>query len=122
MTVAETKRLVQKAVYDKPMSDTRALRIAKTEAAGAMSQGSWDQAKAFGDLYRSKEWLAFEDDRTRMTHLFAMAQGPIPIDEEYTNGLMYPLDPRGDAGEVINCRCVQTYSDEEAPGAQGEST
>ena len=115
MTVAETKRLVQAGVYDKPMTDTRATRIAKTEAAGAMSQGAWDQAKEFGDLYRSKEWLAFEDDRTRMTHLFAMAQGPIPIDEEFSNGLLYPLDPRGDAGEVINCRCVLTYSDEEAP-------
>lgn len=115
MTVAETKRLVQASVYGESMSDTRALRIAKTEAAGAMSQGAWDQAKEFGDLYRSKEWLAFEDDRTRLTHLFCMAQGPIPIDDEFSNGLLYPLDPRGDAGEVISCRCVLTYSDEEAP-------
>ena len=121
MTVAETKRLVQASVYGESMSDTRALRIAKTEAAGAMSQGAWDQAKEFGDLYRSKEWLAFEDDRTRLTHLFAMAQGPIPMDEEFTNGLLYPLDPRGEAGEVINCRCVLNYSDEEAPGAQGDN-
>lgn len=115
MTVAETKRLVQASVYGEQMSDTRALRIAKTEAAGALSQGSWDQAKSRGDLYRSKEWLAFEDDRTRTTHLFCMAQGSIPIDDEFSNGLLYPLDPRGDAGEVINCRCVLTYSDEEAP-------
>lgn len=115
MTVAETKRLVQASVYGEQMSDTRALRIAKTEAAGALSQGSWDQAKSRGDLYRSKEWLAFEDDRTRMTHLFCMAQGSIPIDDEFSNGLLYPLDPNGDAGEVINCRCVLTYSDEEAP-------
>jgi hypothetical protein len=71
-----------------------------------------------GDLYRSKEWLAFEDDKTRETHTACMAQGRIPFDERFSNGLDYPLDPAGSAAEVINCRCVLAYYDttvEEAP-------
>jgi hypothetical protein len=43
-----------------------------------------------------------------------MAQGRIGINEPFTNGLMYPLDPTGAADEVINCRCVLAYSDEPA--------
>jgi hypothetical protein len=76
-----------------------------------MSQGNWDQAKEMGDLYRSKEWLAFEDGKTRETHIECMAQGVIPFDQTFSNGLDYPLDPSGDAAEVVNCRCVLTYYD-----------
>ena len=35
--------------------------------------------------------------------------GPIPVDEPFIVGgfpVMFPGDPEGDAGEVINCRCV----------------
>ena len=110
-SIAETASLVQAAVYGENMTDTRATRIARTESAGAMSQGAWDQAKAMGDLYQSKEWLAFEDNRTRDTHLYCMAQGRIPIDEMFANGLQFPLDPSGDASEVINCRCVLNFYD-----------
>jgi len=117
-TVAETARLVQASAYGEQMTDTRATRIARTEAAGAMSQGGWDQARDLG-IFRSKEWLAFEDDKTRMTHLFCMAQGRIPIDEMFTNGLQYPLDPAGDAAEVINCRCTLIYYDEAADDPVG---
>jgi len=91
---------------------TRSTAIARTESAGALSQGSWDQAKEMGDLYRSKEWLAFSDAETRETHTACMAQGRIGINDVFTNGLMYPLDPSGPADEVINCRCVLAYSDE----------
>ena len=109
-SVAETAKLIQASVYGENMTDVRATRIARTESAGAMSQGSWDQAQELG-IFQSKEWLAFEDNRTRDTHLFCMAQGPIPMDEMFSNGLQYPLDPAGDAGEVINCRCVLAYYD-----------
>jgi len=118
LSVKETGRLIQAAVFGENMSTVRATRIARTESAGAMSQGSWDQASAMGDLYQSKEWLAFEDNKTRTTHLVCMAQGRIPMDEMFSNGLQYPLDPSGDASEVINCRCVLVYYDttvEEVP-------
>ena len=112
LTVSETSRLVGHAVYGEERVDARSTMIARTESAGALSQGSWDQAQEMGDLYRTKEWLAFSDAETRETHTACMAQGRIAIDQPFTNGLMYPLDPTGAADEVINCRCVLAYSDE----------
>jgi HK97 family phage portal protein len=113
LTVTETSRLVARAVYGEDKVTTRSDTIARTEAAGALSQGSWDQAKEMGDVYRSKEWLAFNDART--THGDCAREGRIPIDQPFrSNGLMYPLDPMGSASEVINCRCVLAYSDEPA--------
>jgi HK97 family phage portal protein len=114
LTVEETSRLVGRAVYGEERVDARSTMIARTESAGALSQGSWDQAQEMGDLYRTKEWLAFSDAETRETHTACMAQGAIPIDQPFTNGLMYPLDPSGAAAEVINCRCVLAYSDQPA--------
>ena len=105
MSVAETGRLVQATVFNERITDARARTIARTESAGAMSQGNWDQAREMG-IYQSKEWLAFEDDKTRKTHTACMAQGRIAMDDAFSNGLQYPLDPAGDAAEVINCRCV----------------
>lgn len=112
LTIDETSRLVGRAVYGEERVTARSTMIARTESAGALSQGSWDQAQEMGDLYRSKEWLAFSDAETRETHTACMAQGRIAIDQPFTNGLMYPLDPMGAADEVINCRCVLAYSDE----------
>lgn len=111
LTVTETARLVSRAVYGEEKVTSRSTAIARTESAGALSQGSWDQAKEMGDLYQSKEWLAFSDAETRESHTACMAQGRIQIDTPFQNGLMYPLDPSGSASEVINCRCVLAYSD-----------
>jgi HK97 family phage portal protein len=119
LSVAETARLIQASVYGEQMTDVRATRIAKTEVAGAQSQGSWDQAKAEGDLFRAKQWLAFEDSKTRPTHAAAGAQPPIGMDDAFGNGLLYPLDPSGPAGEVINCRCTLVYYTETPEEAQG---
>lgn len=110
-SIAEIGRLVQASVFNEPVTEGRARTIARTESAGAMSQGNWDQARAMGDLYQSKEWLAFEDDKTRETHTACMAQGRIPFGDRFSNGLDYPLDPAGSAAEVINCRCVLAYYD-----------
>jgi HK97 family phage portal protein len=112
LSVAETGRLIQQSVYGEAISDRRATTIARTESAGAMSQGAWDQAVAMGDLYRAKEWLAFEDAKTRETHTACMAQGVIRFDEAFSNGLQYPLDPIGDAAEIVNCRCVLNVYDQ----------
>lgn len=110
LSVAETGRLVQASVFNERITDGRARTIARTESAGAMSQGNWDQAREMG-IYQSKEWLAFEDSKTRETHTACMAQGVLPFDATFSNGLMYPLDPAGAADEVINCRCVLAIYD-----------
>lgn len=113
LSVSEISRLVARAVYGDDKVDARATTIARTESAGAMSQGAWDQAQAEGDLFRSKTWLSFDDAETRPTHL-EQNEMTVGLDEEFPNGLLYPLDPRGDAGEVVNCRCVLAYNDEPA--------
>lgn len=111
LSVDEIARLVSRAVYGEEHVDARATRIARTEAAGAMSQGSWDQAKSEGELFRSKTWLSFADARDTHIELDGVTIG---LDEVFDNQLMYPLDPGGEADEVINCRCVLAYSDEPA--------
>ena len=113
-SIAETSRLVQQSVYGENMTDVRATRIARTESASAMSGGAYDQAQALG-IFQSKEWVGFEDGKTRETHLTCMGQGRIPMDDAFSNGLMYPLDPAGSADEVINCRCQPLFYDEPVP-------
>jgi uncharacterized protein with gpF-like domain len=54
-----------------------------------------------------KEWLSAGDAQVRETH--AIDGEVIGFDESFSNGLEYPGDPAGDAGEVINCRCVCLY-------------
>ena len=110
LSVAEISRLVGRAVYGEERVDWRTEMIARTEAAGAMSQGSWDQAQAEGELFRSKTWLSFAD--ARASHE-AQNEMTIGMNETFPNGLMYPLDNSvDDPAEIINCRCVLAYSDE----------
>ena len=114
LSVEEISRLVGRAIYGEERIDARTNAIARTEAAGAMSQGSWDQAQAEGDLFRSKTWLSFSDNETRETHL-ELNETTVDINDPFItlagNVLMYPLDPGADASEVVNCRCVLAYSD-----------
>lgn len=52
-----------------------------------------------------KQWDATMDANTRESH--QMVDGEIrELDEKFSNGLMYPGDPSGNAAEVINCRCI----------------
>lgn len=84
-----------------------AVRIARTEGHRIQVQAGMDacyKAKEKGaDVV--KQWDATLDDRTRESH--AAVDGEIrELDEEFSNGLMFPGDPDGGAAEVINCRCA----------------
>ena len=92
--------------YSKEGSAGRALTIARTEALTAQSVG---QAAAMKDLERAtgekvlKMWLNAGDDRVRDLHEI---EGEIrKMNEKFSNGLLYPREPGGDAENVINCRC-----------------
>jgi uncharacterized protein with gpF-like domain len=91
-------------------SRARAALIARTETHGAAGAGAHQAAKQTG-LRLKKEWLAADDERTRQAH--AEADGAIvDVDQPFIVGgeaLMYPGDPSGSAGNVINCRCVAGY-------------
>lgn len=84
-----------------------AMRIARTEAHRIQCKATADaqfRAKEKGaDVV--KQWDASLDKRTRDSHV--QVDGEIrELDERFSNGLRYPGDPSGGAGEVINCRCA----------------
>jgi len=81
--------------------------IARTETIRASNAGAYHLYRNWG-VVAQKEWLAAVDDRTRDTHLEANGQ-VVGLDEPFNVGgapLMYPGDPNGPLGEVVNCRCV----------------
>lgn len=101
----------------------RARTIARTEAHGAFSAGRSESAKQFGATH--KRWVADvygaggsikESHGLKGGDRQYMHGEKRPINEAYSNGLMFPLDPNGDPKETINCRCVEVYEfdDEEA--------
>lgn len=86
---------------------SNAKRIARTEGHRIQQTSTRDAqeaAKAKGaDVV--KMWDAALDSRTRDSH--RRVDGEIrELDEPFSNGLMFPGDPAGEAAEVINCRCT----------------
>jgi SPP1 gp7 family putative phage head morphogenesis protein len=81
----------------------RARRIAQTEIVGAYNVGNIAGMDIAG--VAQKEWVATLDDRVRDTHADVHGE-QVGIGEEFSNGLQFPGDPLGEAGEVINCRCT----------------
>lgn len=88
----------------------KARTIARTEVHGAYNDGRQAAAETAGFQY--KRWIATPDNRTRDTH--AHLNGKIVgFEDDFLSGLGFPHDQRAPAGEVINCRCVLDYLDEE---------
>lgn len=116
----EIARTIRPLISD--IAGVRADTIARTETHGAANYGS-DQAAKLTGLPLKREWIAAVDERTRPSHAEAAGQDPVGMEEPFKVGdalLMYPGDPSGPAGEVINCRCavgyiVQDGLDEEPP-------
>ena len=85
----------------------KSIRIARTEGHRVNQQSTYDamdKAKKKGANI-VKQWDATLDAKTRPSH--QRVDGEIrELDETFSNGLRFPGDPQGSAGEVINCRCV----------------
>lgn len=88
------------------ISASRANTIARTEVLTAVSIGSGSLMKTAGQAIPDlkKAWVTAQDENVRESHK-AMNGEIRKHDEEFSNGLMYPQDPRGDAANTINCRC-----------------
>jgi SPP1 gp7 family putative phage head morphogenesis protein len=102
-----SKRLLEATdgVYDN-MSQYRADMIARTETMGSVNFGQ--QVVYESEGVEEKEFIATQDEDTREDHLAANGQ-VVKINEAFDVGgeaLMYPGDPSGSAGNVINCRCT----------------
>lgn len=92
------------------MSREKASVIAQTEAGAAYGAAN-DEAIRQADGGRGrlrKKWLTSGLPNTRHSHLEAAqrSRDGIPLDEPFSNGLMYPGDENGPPEEVINCRCT----------------
>ena len=62
-----------------------------------------------------KKWVATNDARTRTAHSLASGQ-IVDMNEDFTvdgTPMSYAGDPKGGAKNVINCRCIIIYADEE---------
>lgn len=88
--------------------------IARTESHSAANAGSL-QSAIESEVVLAKEWISTEDERTRdgsdggFDHTNV---ANVPIDKPFVvsgEKLMYPGDPAGSAGNVINCRCAIGY-------------
>lgn len=103
------------------MEKWRALRIARTEVVSAQNKGSYEGAKSTG-LNPIKVWLSSEDNRVRRQpqaefdhkkmngKKAAIGEKFVVISKEgQTDEIEFPGDPKGAAGNVINCRCTIIY-------------
>jgi uncharacterized protein with gpF-like domain len=106
--VAEIARNITKQIPT--ISRYRANAIARTETHTAANYGSQAAAESTG-LNLLKEWVAATDERTREDHLDADGQ-VVGLSESFDVGgesLMFPGDPSGSPGNIINCRCTVAY-------------
>lgn len=100
----EIARLISDATG---FSDSRAETIATTETTkifnGAPTESLIEFSAATGKLV-FKTWSGALDEKERDEHL-AMEGETVPVDEPYSNDLMYPEEP--------NCRCTSLFSMED---------
>lgn len=92
-------------VSNAPFSRTKT--IARTEGHRVQQTSTADAQQAAKDKGADvvKQWDSTLDDKTRDSH--RRVDGEIrELDEKFSNGLMFPGDPSGEAGEVVNCRCT----------------
>lgn len=100
------------------LSDSRARTIARTEVSIASNQGALEAAKALDLPGLKKEWVSIQDDRTRDNPAVAdhldMNGVRVELDEKFVvppdTSMDAPGDPSAPPEQVINCRCVQTFS------------
>lgn len=97
----------------------RAKTIARTETHNAASFANdeyhQDVRRTLGTKMK-KKWIPTEDERTRPAHAEMKNKPAIDMDEKFIVGgkkMKYAGDPAGGPENVINCRCVIIYVDEE---------
>lgn len=96
-------------VYDKKSGGSlyRAETIAITEGHRVQIEAQFKamlEAKEKGaDIL--KQWDATKDNKVRPSHMKVDTEIR-ELDEKFSNGLMFPGDKNGKAGEVIRCRCA----------------
>jgi len=115
LTLREISKEIDKIVL--PIVRSRGALIARTETHNAASFANHKyHEKVKDDFYipMVKQWVAVNDSRTRSFHAAANGQR-VGMDEDFLVGgspMAFAGDSRGGARNVINCRCVIIYADE----------
>ncbi len=119
-----TKRVREK--FDQ-IDQGRAATIARTETLSAVSAGRQEKRDAwkaeFPDRKLQKQWVTSQDERVRgdpsglypkaeFSH-YDMDGEVVDSDKDFSNGLAYPREQGGEAGNIINCRCDEITFDAE---------
>jgi len=107
LTVQETAKRIKDSVFDATqVRINNAVTIARTEIGSVTQMTRLEAFKA--EEIEWWEWITARDNDVRESH---MIDGEIQeVGKSFSNGLKMPLDPDGDAEDVINCRCVTVYS------------
>ena len=93
------------------LANAEAKRIAMTETAAAYGFSRHQAMTDAGIEYKS--WVSSHGPTVRPAHAEAEERyqdNPIPVDQPFEvdgEQLMYPGDPAGEPGNVINCHCIQ---------------
>lgn len=107
----------------------RAMTVARTESAGAMSHATIEAAQLRNEVLEedlTQVWIATLDSKTRKSHWAADGQR-VPLGSTFRVGraqMRFPGDPRGPAEESLNCRCrvAVLAADEALPGESDRHT
>lgn len=86
------------------------IRQARTICNRYENLGRYDSYKKRGIKY--KKWITMNDERVRASHSDIDGE-VVPIDDLFSNGLLYPCDPSGSPEETYNCRCILGYEEED---------
>jgi HK97 family phage portal protein len=103
--LGETRNELVERIGDKydNFEKSRTKTIARTEVHSVINHADLKGYKQTNTPI--KIWVAVMDEVTRPSHQMLDGEEK-PIDMPFSNGLMYPGDPKGVASEIINCRCV----------------
>lgn len=111
-TIQEMARELQVLINRRNFYRWQALRIARTETTAAANYASTVSSSISG-VVTDKVWISAQDARTRRPpesqfNHYAMNGVRVAYNEAFNvsgENLMFPGDPKGSAGNVINCRC-----------------
>lgn len=112
-TVRELAKDLEKLINSRRFYRWQALRIARTETTAAANYAT-SVAGSISGIVQEKVWVSAQDARTRRPPKSVYNHydmNLVRVDENQpfnVNGdeVMYPGDPKGAAGNVINCRCT----------------
>ncbi len=112
-TIPEITSQLQKLFKSRKWYRWQSLRIARTETTTAANFAAVTASRVSGVLM-SKEWISSLDPRTRRpphSHYdhYVMNGVRVDVDKDFDvsgEEMEYPGDPKGSAGNTINCRCT----------------